>query len=233
MSPVPVDESAGRTFVLLPSIFLPPLVWGPVATELRALGLECVIAQLERPPATAAELLALYRRSLPPSGDVVLVAHSNAGNYVPLLSGTDNVVGAAFVDAVLPAPGYQPVVPPAFAHEVAPLALGGVLPPWSGWFGKDVLAELIWDADAREEFRAAQPQVPATYLSECVEVPAWSSSVPCGYLGFGDTYAEEIARAQALGWPVTVIDGGHLHLMNSPTVVASWLDSLSPRRLRA
>ena len=48
--------------------------------------------------------------------------------------------------------------------------------------------------------------------------PGWAER-PCAYLAFGDTYAEETARARDLGWPVEVLDGRHLHLLVDPDAV--------------
>jgi hypothetical protein len=56
------------------------------------------------------------------------------------------------------------------------------------------------------------------------EVPdAWVkvAGARCAYLAFGDTYAAETARARQAGWPVTVLDGGHLHMLVDPDEVAA------------
>ena len=46
----------------------------------------------------------------------------------------------------------------------------------------------------------------------------------CAYLAFGaETYAEELARAGELGWPVRILDGArHLHCVVDPDETAGW-----------
>ena len=58
-------------------------------------------------------------------------------------------------------------------------------------------------------------------LAGTVSTPAGWDSIPAAYLAFGpDAYAEEISRARSQGWPVTVLDGLHLHQVVAPAEVA-------------
>lgn len=52
-------------------------------------------------------------------------------------------------------------------------------------------------------------------------------TTPAAYLGFGDAYREEQGRAAAAGWPVEVLDGGHLHMLVDPDRVTTRLMALT------
>jgi hypothetical protein len=116
--------------------------------------------------------------------------------------------------------------------QLVPLADDeGILPPWSRWFPDEAIADLGLDAAVLDEVRAQEPRAPLSYLTGAFDVaPGWLDSVRCGYLGFGATYAAEHRLAAFLGWPVTVLDGRHLHPLVAPgevaTAVAAMLDAL-------
>lgn len=89
--------------VLLPSPFLGPAVWEPVAEVLRGEFGLAVTVPAPPDPASAdpAVVLAAIESQLP-DGDLLVVAHSNAGLYVPAVAVAWPVRGTVFVDAVLP-----------------------------------------------------------------------------------------------------------------------------------
>ena len=82
-------------------------------------------------------------------------------------------------------------------------------------------APLFPDAQVRAVVEAEQPRVPLSYFDTRVEVPAGWSDVPAAYVAFGDTYADEILRAQRYGWPVSRLAGLHLHMLVEPDSVAT------------
>lgn len=53
--------------------------------------------------------------------------------------------------------------------------------------------------------------------------------MPSAYLAFGDTYQDELQRADLLGWPTAEMDGGHLHMLIDPGGVASEVIRLAER----
>jgi hypothetical protein len=63
--------------------------------------------------------------------------------------------------------------------------------------------------------------VPFAYLTARVELADGWDALPAAYLSFGDTYAEERSDAAARGWPVSVMAGGHLHMLHAPAEVRS------------
>ena len=210
--------------VLMPSPFLGPAVWKPVADVLRGDFALAVTVPAPPDPASAdpAVVLASVEDQLP-DGDLLLVAHSNAGLYVPALTAGRPVRGAVFVDAVLPpAKGIMPVAPEGLREFLRDAVdADGRLPLWTAWWPEADVAALFPDDRVRATVAAEQRRVPFAYLAARMEVPDGWDAVPAAYLAFGDTYAEERADAVARGWPVSVIAGGHLHMLHAPAAVAA------------
>ena len=77
-----------------------------------------------------------------------------------------------------------------------------------------------------ERIDAAAPRVPLSYVdTEVVLPPGWPHG-SCAYLAFGDTYAEELGRAERAGWPTRRLGGGHLHWLAEPEETAAALMDL-------
>jgi hypothetical protein len=211
------------TLALLPSPLLGASVWTPVADRLRHRGWTVVEATTPSTPASAQDVLESLLVSLPDEPPLVLVPHSNAGLYVPALARRIFVVGTVFVDAALPPQhGEAKLAPPAlyeFLRERADEA--GLLPPWTQWWADADVAALFPDAQARAEVEAEQPRVPLSYFETRLEIPSTWADVPSAYVAFGDTYADDILRAQRSGWPVSTLAGLHLHMLVEPDSVAT------------
>ncbi|MFC7545044.1 hypothetical protein [Plantactinospora sp. GCM10030261] len=209
---------------LLPSVFLGPAVWEPVADRLREHG---VRTALPSPPpigtSTPLEVLGWLAAALPSDSELVLVPHSNAGLYVPQLATQHRVTGYVFVDAILPPStgGQFPVAPPALAEMLRETVdPDGLLPPWTGWWSAPDLDGLFPDEDTRRRVETGQPRLPYDYLLAPVDIPAGWDTDPGRYVAFGDAYADEAADAAARGWPVSRLPGRHLHMLHDPDTVA-------------
>ncbi|HET8559194.1 MAG TPA: hypothetical protein VFL69_01620 [Marmoricola sp.] len=217
-------------FALLGSPFLGPEVWHPVGEALTASGHRATI--LAAAGATPEEVLLGLLDALPTEDGLVLVPHSNAGLYVPALAAARPTAGVVFVDAGLPGPGRTTPVAPA---ELREWLRGreddvGLLPPWTTWWPEEETAALFPDVATRRLVEAGQPRVPAEYLDGRVPTPpGWELGLHAGYLAFGDTYALEVALAREWEWPVTVLDGGHLHQLVDPLGVARAVVDLAAR----
>lgn len=208
-------------FVLVPSPLLGDAVWEPVATELRRSGHAVTVAALDRSVRSPRHVVEAVRAALPDE-PVVLVPHSNAGLSAPLVAEDGRVEATVFVDAALP---------PADAREVtmasasfvefltAKADADGVLPVWTQWWDED-LTPLFPDATTRELVERQQRRLPLAYFTEPMPVPHDWSARPSAYLAFGDTYADELAFARARGWPVRVLAGLHLEMLQQPARVA-------------
>lgn len=213
------------TLLLLPSPLLGPATWTPVA---RLLG-----ARVADPSgATRPEqVLAAYERAAEGLDDVVLVPHSNAGLYAPLLAARLDAVATVYVDAALPgAEASVPLTPPAFLEFVSGLVRDdGLLPPWTRWWDAEDVDGLFPDAATRAAVEAEQPRLPLSYFTARLPVPTGWAERPSAYLAFGDTYADEIAAATGRGWPVTTVPGRHLHQLVAPGEVAAAIAALVER----
>lgn len=213
---------------LLGSVFLPASVLEPLAGELERLGSPTSVIGAE-PAADPEQILAAYTAALGARRWDVVVAHSNAGLYVPALTGTAGIGRAAFMDAGLPAPdgGAHDVAPASLREALGPVAEDGLLPRWTDWWPEEDVRELVPDARTRARLHAATPRVPAAYLRGSVPVPAgWSAALRGACLTFGDTYAAERDRARRLGWPVRTLPLGHLGFLTDPAEVARTVHEL-------
>ncbi|MBA3311217.1 MAG: hypothetical protein H0U28_14400 [Nocardioidaceae bacterium] len=216
---------------LLPSPLLGPAVWGPVAAELRRTGwsvVECSAAVAA--PQTWQDVLRRFIADLPAERDLVLIPHSNAGLYVPALTRERHVVASLFVDAGLPlAEGSTPLAPAAFYDFLATRAdEGAVLPPWTQWWEDADIDGLVPSRAAREGVEKEQHRLPLAYFRDSLPVPGGWDEKPCGYLAFGDTYADERQQAEDRGWPVRTLAGRHLHTLVKPREVAAAIAEMLP-----
>ena len=56
-------------------------------------------------------------------------------------------------------------------------------------------------------------------------VPRWPDAA-AAYLQLSETYADQVAQARQLGWPVTQLVSHHLALLTDPALVAGSLHEL-------
>ncbi|RBQ15930.1 hypothetical protein DP939_33560 [Spongiactinospora rosea] len=209
---------------LLAGPFLGPAVWEPVAVSLHdEFGVTAMVPAPVPAVADPMAILAALQETLPAQDDLLLVAHSNAGLYVPALTRALPVRGVVFVDAVLPpAKGDVPVAPEGLRELLrGRVDADGLLPPWTNWWPEDDIAHLFPDTATRKRVEAEQRRMPFDYLTARVELPDGWDRIPAAYLAFGDTYAEELADAQSRGWPVRTMPGAHLHMLREPRAVAA------------
>ena len=209
--------------VLLPSPLLGPAVWRPVRDRLADRGWQAVVAGPTGPVRSPQDVADALLAAVPSSEDVVLVAHSNAGAYVPLLASQRPVVAGVLVDAVLPpAHGQVPLAPPALLAQLQQQAdPDGLLPVWTDWWDEADVAPLFPDTATREAVQREQQRLPVRYFAEALPVPAGWDDRPFGYLAFGDIYADERREAERRGWPVRTLAGAHLHMLVDPAQVAA------------
>jgi len=178
-------------------------------------------------PASFGVVLDGFTAAIPPGQDVILIAHSNAGLYVPQLTVQRRVAAYVFVDAVLPPPAGRAEMIPADLYQViaAKADADGILPPWSRWWDED-MSWLFPSVDVQAEFERGEPRLPLSYFNGTVAIPDGWDDRPGAYLAFGHTYAEELADARGRGWPTGELDGGHLHMLVDPADVADEIATL-------
>jgi hypothetical protein len=224
-------------FVLVHSPSVGPGTWAPVAERLAARGATVVVPEL-RDIAKAAppfwplitELIAERVADLDPGRPVVLVAHSNAGLFVPVIADalTRPIAGCLFVDAALPARrGSTPVTTPEQQEFLRGKAEDGILPPWTTWYDEADIAPMLPDRETRKAVEAEQPRLPLAYYEQSVPVPEGWDGRPCGYLLFGPPYQEVANEAAARGWAVEQLPGLHLHQVVDPDGVADRIAAMA------
>jgi hypothetical protein len=234
--------------VLVHSPSVGPGTWDPVAECLRARGATVVVPSLAGigagGPPFWPRVAAAVSQAMPADRSVVLVAHSNAGLFVPVIvaAATAPVVGCLFVDASLPArQGPTPVVPAEALGFLRDKAVDGILPPWTTWFDEAEVAPMLPDPQVRAAVEAEQPRLPLSYYEQQIPAPEGWDARPCGYLLFGPPYEQVANEAAARGWAVERIPGRHLHQVVDPDGVAeriagmtgTWSPPSSPAGARA
>ncbi len=227
--------STPRTFVLVHSPLIGPATWHGVAVELTERGHRAAVPSMlgfetdGRPywPGFVDRLVASCAAI---DGPLTLVAHSGSGPLIPISIDRlgERVEAVIFAEASLaPEHGVAELAPEWLRRHLGSLAVEGTLPPWSAWWGADVMTTMIPDARLRAELEADLPSLPVDYFDQTVPVPdGWSSRVRCAYLWFSDVYEEEAADARARGWSVERLPGTHLHVVTGPAAVADGLLSM-------
>ena len=218
------------SFVLVHSPSVGPRTWQPVAHRLTQLGWHAAVPPLlgvgqEGPPFWPRVVDAVRARldTSGPNQGIVLVAHSNAGLFIPVITTAlpGQVLGCIFVDAALPPPsGTAPVAPPELLALLRGKASGGLLPRWTDWWEEEDVAPLFPDQQTRQAVTEEQPRLPLSYYEASVPVPTGWDVRPCAYLLFGPPYDEAATEAQGRGWLVEQLPGGHLHQLVDPDGVA-------------
>jgi hypothetical protein len=226
-----VDRARGDLLVvLLPSPLLGPSVWTPVAERLASAGWSVAVCRQPRPVTTAGDALAGFLDAVPADRPVVLVPHSNAGLFVPEVARQRDVVATVFVDAALPlrtASGVTTLAPAGLLAFLEGLAdADGVLPPWTQWWSDADVDILFPDRETRRRVEGEQQCLPLAYFRDTLAVPAGWTDSPNAYLAFGGTYADELARAREWQWPVSTLEGEHLHPLVAPDAVAAAVAAL-------
>jgi hypothetical protein len=237
VSTVRQGELMDTAFVLVHSPSVGPSTWAPVAHRLQERGRVAVVPSLAGvadagPPfwpfVVAAVRDAVAR--LPPEQPVAIVAHSNAGLFVPLIVAAfaHRVAGCLFVDAALPAPaGSTPVAPAELLEFLREKVTEGRLPQWTAWWDESDVAPMFPDERTRAAVCAEQPRLPLSYYQARVPAPAGWDARPCGYLLFGPPYEPVAQDAVRRGWTVEQVPGRHLHQLVDPATVTGRMVAMS------
>jgi pimeloyl-ACP methyl ester carboxylesterase len=209
------------SFVLIHSPSVGPQTWEPVARRLTQLGWHAAVPSLlrvgEEGPPFWLRVVEAVRAGLGPSGQpqpVVLVPHSNAGLFIPVITAAlpGLVRGCIFVDAAVPPrSGSVPMAPPELLELLRSKASGGLLPRWTDWWDEEEVARLFPDQQTRQAVTEEQPRLPLSYYEASVPVPAGWDARPCAYLLFGPPYGGAATEAHDRDWIVQRLPGGHLH----------------------
>jgi hypothetical protein len=158
-----------------------------------------------------------------PYQPVVLVPHSNAGLFLPVIARDVQrpVACSVFADASVPGrSGSTPVAEDEFLPFLRGLAgEDGLLPRWTDWWDAEDVTPMLPDPRVREIIIEEQPRLPLDYYLDEVPAPAGWDDHPCGYLLFSAGYVGQADEARRRGWPVRSTPGEHLHQVVDPDAV--------------
>jgi hypothetical protein len=233
------DARVEPAFVLIHSLLLGPRTWDPVAARLSAAGAATVVPSLlsvadAAPPfwPSVVDKLNYAVSQLPQGQPLVLVAHSNAGLFVPVIvhAAQRPVAECLFVDARLPLrTGPTPVASSERLSSLRAMATAGRLPQWTTWWHEDDIASLFPDEQTRSMVAAEQPRLPLSYYEQQIPVPDGWDNRPCGYLLFGPPYAPMAQESRERDWDVEHVPGRHLHQLVDPDTVTARIVAMTDR----
>ena len=204
----------------------------PLGARLQELGFEVVLPDLRRAlTGPRPQWRTILDVAIAASSADVIVARSGAGVLMPLLAEQLSPRVVAFVDAVVPGDGLTYQASDSFIEFVDSLSHDGpFLPPWHEWWGHDVAARLIPDADLRRRIAADTPRVPRSFYDDPVLLPTgWMTRHGCCYLQLSGAHDDDCVRAAAYKWPTTRMAGQHLDVAVKPVAVGESLVRLIER----
>jgi pimeloyl-ACP methyl ester carboxylesterase len=222
---------AGVKFVLIHGQPVGPATWQWVAEALTSAGHDVVVPDL-RHAALSGQPAAVVREAVAacPSDTDVVVGHSGAGLLLPAIANSLSTPvrpRVVFVDAAIPDCEGEARLNPAVVDLLRPLAVDGVLPPWSAWLGEGGVEQMIPNSEMRAQVEAELPELPMTLFEDAPPVPAGWCEWPCDYLLSSEEMRGEAERARSLGWSVLEDLGNHLDVVNRAAEVAANLVRIS------
>ena len=224
-------------FILVAGPLVRASSWEPTAGHLRDAGYRVqvpdVLAHHQPPPSWSAWNSHLLEH-IDPRGESVLVGHSSASALVADLSGKLPCRCVIIVDGdVPPSQGAAAPVRPALRDFINSLAApDGSLPIWSRWLtdarraslvGLDILAR---DPKAFAAFESGLPTLSVDWFDDTITLADWDH-IPAGFIQTSAIYDHAAAEAQRRGWPVTRLDGTHLHPTLNPAETAGAIIAMS------
>lgn len=224
------------TWLLVHSPLVGPVIWNPVAAELRQRGQEAIIPDLTPAPiggGNHAQLQAELVAAAVRQGPVALVAHSGAGPLLPLIAhrlAQQNVAVAAslFVDAGLPHPRQSAldVLPVPAAEQLRGMTVGGWLPPWTSWWPPGQLRVMLPDEQLRNLVVDTCPRLPLSLFTEVLPDMNEDELGVCSYVRLSSAYDAFADQAEQAGWSVRRLESHQLAVLTSPAEIVDTLQDV-------
>jgi hypothetical protein len=225
-------------FILVAGPLVRASSWEPTAEWLRAAGCHVqvpdVLAHHRSPPSWSAwtsQLLEHTTRGQEP----IVVGHSSASALVADLATRLPACGIIIVDGdVPPSRGAAFPVRPALHDFIKGLVEpDGMLPIWARWFAHDLrrmslvgLDILARDAAAFARFESGLPRMRIGWFDDAIELADWDH-IPAGFIQTSAIYDHAAIEAQRRGWPMTNLQGTHLHPTIHPAETANAILAMS------
>lgn len=223
--------------VLVTGPFVRASSWESTAHYLQELGYKTqapdVLADQIR-PSSWSEWPSCLMRHISSCESLNLVGHSSAGPLVADLASRLPCRSIIIVDGhVPPSQGLAAPVRPALREFIKSLqASEGLLPIWSRWFSNDVkrkavigLDRLASNPSAFSKFEGELRSFPADWIDDVIELKNWDH-VPAGFIQTCELYDYAADEARLRGWPVTKLQGTHLHPILEPAETADAINSM-------
>jgi len=159
-----------------------------------------------------------------PADTDVVAGHSGAGLFLPAIANSLSSRARprlVFVDAAIPECDGDARLDPNVVDLLRPLAVEGILPPWSVWLGEGGVEQMIPDGELRARVEAELPELPMTLFEAALPAPAGWCDWLCGYLLLSEDMRDEAERARSLCWSVLEDLGNHLDVVNRAAEVAA------------
>jgi hypothetical protein len=224
-------------FLLVHSPLVGPTTWRWVADALLAAGCDPAVPDLRSSALTGqpqafidgAVSSAPSNWSMP-----VVVGHSGAGFFLPSIAERLDAASAVFVDAGLP-PDTSPATAGAdVLDQLRVLAVDGILPRWSTWWGEDAMKTLVPDELRRAEVEGELPAIPIVFYETPIELSPDEQHGPSPQAGgsssrlsgqrFGQSIAGPIAPAStSSAAPTLLAHTEQMRRSSLPTMCATRL----------
>ena len=226
-------------FILVAGPLVRASSWEPTARHLREAGYRAQVPDvlaIHQPPPSWRAWNADVLELVDAGSESVLVGHSSASALVADLARKLPCRGLIIVDGDVP-PSQGPATPvrPALRAFIGTLAApDGTLPIWSRWTGDARRASLVGldilarDPVALAEFERGLPTLSTDWFDDTIDLADWDR-IPSGYVQTSAIYDHAAAEARRRGWPVTRLQGTHLHPTLQPAETAEALIAMSHR----
>lgn len=219
---------ANQRIVLIHSPLVGPETVQPLALALEAMGSVVLVPDLRSALGESdGSFWGRYVDAATRQRADVVVGHSGAGAYLPLIAERLDAHSVAYVDAIVPedAPEYRPS-PQILAFLDEHTRDNGMLDAWPLWWPASVMIDAVPERSLREHIADGAPRVPRHLYDESIPLPTGWTRRPAVYLQSSGAYDADRARAEHYGWPARRVGGGHLDLATAPESTAAHLAEL-------
>jgi len=220
--------------LLIHSPLLGPSSWEPITTEASRRGYSTLIPDLTAVQHASSPFwkvfVELALAHVPPDAHrIIVIGHSGAGVFLPLIGQQlgQRLGAIVFVDALIPAIRGTHITP---AEDREMLAKGadddGWLLPWTEWWPRELMADLVPDEDDWSLISQDVPRLPLTFYDDPIPMPEDWTTMPCCYLRLSQPYDEHLDTARSLGWQSRSLDSNHLATFTEPSLMLDAIERL-------
>ncbi|HWX96925.1 MAG TPA: alpha/beta hydrolase [Solirubrobacteraceae bacterium] len=221
-------------FCLMHGAWHDSFCWQPLVAELRARGHDAVAPDLplDDPGAGCAERIAPARAALDGRSDTVVVAHSMASTYAPLVASGATAALTVHLCGRLGFLNTPPSAPAMFREGVPfPTPMADGTSAWEEQAAIDALYVRLPVQTARGLARRLRPNAPITS-----EMPRVDASLPTELVYTSDDELFEPAwqrfmAREVLGVEPVELAGGHFPMVERPQALATALVDLAARHI--